>query len=567
MAEREPDIHNFSTSSEHRLPTISGAEALQNAAFKTKGIPTSLPGLDAALLPNNIPLATPGIQIGHVTEIFGPPGVGKTTFGLQLAVNAFRSRRDESRVLWVNTGSPLIEKRLEQINDAYVFPSNDDDPPSSPPQDMVAKKALLGDKFDYLEIMSLPRLLTLFLHPTDQLPAKGTCLIVIDDFSNFILGSFSNDPAKTRPTAPIAVQEKLAKKAAGKRIQIRESLAAAMSKLAALRDLAILVLTGTTTNLKDGEQRGVLTPAFASKAWESAVHTRIMLYRDFPPDGLQAEPDVIAQLEAGLRYADVQKLARKQICTSQVPFVITAGGLQAVDLPDTTDYGGPILEGNGIAEEPSEPDLPPLPLGIELPEPGRKRTFHEIADSEDDDSDSFSRNSSDADGNEIEQPALFDQNHNAHDHHEQPDPLQLASRANGGYAAHYHYEHQHDNENPTLFDEPTMHDKHQEQEQEGKQDALEQPTPLIQHGRGFRTGDDKHEYNYKAQHDEASSGAEGGEEDEEEEEEMILDVHETALLRAYRHAAIRGSEDMQPLYSSDSEVADSEDDGDAMDNG
>lgn len=585
MDEREPDIHNFSTSSEHRLPTISGAEALQNAAISSKGIPTGLPGLDTALLPNNIPLATPGIQIGHVTEIFGPPGVGKTTFGLQLAVNAIRSRRDESRVLWVNTGSPLIEERLEQINDAYVFPLNDNDPPSSPPQDMVIEKALLEDKFDYLEILSLPRLLTLFLHPTDQLPAKGTCLIVIDDFSNFILGSFSNDPAKARPTAPIAVQEKLAKKAAGKRFQIRESLAAAMSKLAALRDLAILVLTGTTTNLKDGEQRGVLTPAFASKAWESAVHTRIMLYRDFPPDGVQLEPDVLAQLEAGLRYADVQKLARKQICTSQVPFVITAGGLQVVDLPDTIDYGGPTMEGNEISERRlSEPDLPPLPLGIEVPEVGRKRNFHEIADSEDDDSDSFSRNSSDADAdgdgaeNENEQPALHDENHNIHDDHEQPDRLEFAARERRGYSSDDR-RRQDDNENPTLFDETTMHDEHREREREREQereeeerDVPELPTPRIQHRSECRPGDDKHKH--KVQHDEhadsQNEGEENGdeqEEEEEEEEEMILDVHETSLLRAYRHAAIRGSEDMQPVYSSDGEVADSEDGEDAMDNG
>lgn len=499
MDEREPDIHNFSTSSEHRLPTISGAEALQNASIRAKGIATSLPVLDLTLLPNNLSLATPGIQIGHVTEVFGPPGVGKTTFGLQLAVNAIHSRRDESRVLWVNTGSPLVVERLDEINAAYTSPP-DHDPPSSPPQDTVTG-AMLDDRFDYLEATSLPRLLTLFLHPTHDLPTRETCLIVIDDFSNLILGSFFTDPKTIKPTAPVALQEKLAKRAAGKRFQIIENLAAAMSKLAALRNLAIVVLTSTTTNLKTGEQRGVLTPALASQAWESAVHTRIMLYRDFPPEDL--DPDALNQLESGLRYADIQKLARKDVYTRPVPFIITAEGLQELNLPDPASHDGPTNEVNGISERPSDPELPPLPLEIGLPERSMKRKISEIADSEEeeeedeDDDSSFNHNEGEANGEE------------------------------GG---------------ETLFDENHMH--------EGEEPDL--PESPLQKGIVLSSEEDEDE--------------DAGGEEEEEEEEMILDAHETSLLRSYRRAIIRGSEDMEPRYSSDAEVGDSDDDEGAINN-
>ena len=554
MDEREPDIHNFSTSSEHRLPTISGADALQNVSLRSKGIPTSLPALDETLLPSNNPLGTPGLQIGHVTEIFGPPGVGKTTFGLQLAVNAIRSRRDESRVLWVSTSSPLIEQRLKEINSVHIFPSNED-PPSSPPQDAgPADEARLGDRFDYLEVSSFPRLLTLFLHPTQDLPRSKTCLIVIDDFSNFILGSFSKDAtASLKSSAPVAVQEKLAKKAAAKRYQIIESLATGMSKLAALRNLAIVVLTGTTTNLKNGEHRGVLTPALASQAWESAVHTRIMLYRDFPPDDLDVEPDVVEQLEAGLRYADVQKLGRKEVYTPPTPFIISVGGLEQVNLPDTTDYHGPIGDGPEILERPCEPDLPPLPLEIGLPERSRKRSFGEVADSEDEGSEyGFYRDDNERDrGVELES--------------DESEPVDGVSQFDGNHAEerHDHYfsqrelisdDHDENDENdgnaePAMFNDLET-DCYERETSEPAMAPAKQESPV-------QSDDEEillpHPHSSK-NHAESEGAAEG---------EIMLDVHSTSLPRdCGNYAGIRGSEDMMPRYSSDGEVADSQDEND-----
>lgn len=500
MSERESDIHNFSTSSEHRLPTISGAEALQTALIGVKAIETSLPTLDSLLVSNNQPLATPGIQIGHVTEVYGPPGVGKTTFGLQLAVNAIRSHRDESRVLWVNTGSPMIEERLDEVNAAYTFPP-DHDLPSSPPQD-TATRAMLDERFDFLEATSLPRLLTLFLHPTEDLPPMETRLIVIDDLSNLVLGSFSKDPKAIKPTAPSEVQEKLAKRAAGKRFQIIENLAAAMSKLAALRHLAIIVLTGTATSLKNGEQKGILTPALSSQAWESAVHTRIMLYRDFPPDDLELE--ILNKLEFGLRYADVQKLARKHVYIRPVPFVISSGGLEELNLPENPDDDGPIDEDSRVLQRPFVPELPPLPPEIALPERSMKRKLHEIADSEeecDDDDDD-----------------IYDDD----DH----------KRDNG--FDHGDAEGSNDEALQSLFSQNPVHERHEP----------DLPELHLPERRGLPLDEDDDENNESAEVDDR---------------EMILDVHETSLLRRYRHAIIRGSEDMEPLCSSDNEVGDSDD--------
>ncbi|KAK4935901.1 hypothetical protein LTR10_023113 [Elasticomyces elasticus] len=459
MDHRDADVHNFSPT-QHRLPTVSGIEALQNATANAKGISSCLPALDAALLPSELSIATPGIQRGVVTEIFGPPGVGKTTFGLQVAVNALHTTHDQSHVLWVNTGSPLIQARLGQLIAGYE-PSNKSSSDTPPAPNI---NSLLNQKLTYLEAHTLPRLLTVFLHPTRSLPSPKTCLIVVDDLSSLLLGSFSRNARNLKPAAPAAIKEKLEKRAAGRRFQIIESLGAAMSKMAAIRNIAILVLTNSTISLKHGQKAG-LKPALSSQAWDTAVHTRIMLYRDFPNSEQASQ---LARLEtSALRYAEVQRLARKEFYSQPVPFVILTSGFRQLNLPGLKHDDEHAVEPNGAEPHPAPVNLPLLPDELSQPSQAKKRKAVEIADSEEDEDE-------DEAGDEADQS--------------EPDEPDL----------------------------PALHTRVQQSSQK--------------------------------------------------EEEMILDAHETAMLRAARYASFRGSEDAIPEPSSESEegVADSdadEDDG------
>ncbi|WYZ46329.1 hypothetical protein EsH8_IX_000554 [Colletotrichum jinshuiense] len=89
----EEDISSFDLPSTHRLPTVSAAQALEELENDVaRHISTGLFRLDQALsspLPlEQSALTRGGIQRGQVSEIWGPPGSGKTALGIQLVANA-----------------------------------------------------------------------------------------------------------------------------------------------------------------------------------------------------------------------------------------------------------------------------------------------------------------------------------------------------------------------------------------------------------------------------------------------------------------------------------------------
>ena len=65
------------------MPTVSAAKALEELESPANTlIPTGLTGLDRVLQnQHGREDVEGGVLRGHVTEIYGPPGVGKTAFG------------------------------------------------------------------------------------------------------------------------------------------------------------------------------------------------------------------------------------------------------------------------------------------------------------------------------------------------------------------------------------------------------------------------------------------------------------------------------------------------------
>lgn len=98
-----------------RLPTVSAAQALDDLdANVSRFVSTNLPDLDKALAASAASSSTGeeanagGIHKGHLTEIWGPPGVGKTAFGLQAAADVLLGGKC---VVWVGQYAPAVSSR------------------------------------------------------------------------------------------------------------------------------------------------------------------------------------------------------------------------------------------------------------------------------------------------------------------------------------------------------------------------------------------------------------------------------------------------------------------------
>jgi hypothetical protein len=187
---------------------------------------------------------------------------------------------------------------------------------------------------------------------------------VVDDLSNIIHGSFPKSKGKSVNTKSTGTREKQAQKAAGRKWAILADLATAMSRLAVVRNVAIVVVNQTATGLSRGE-KARLKPALTSPQWTLSVQNRILLYRDFvPAESAQGLPATIPQQ---VRFAEVAKLNGKERDYGHSPtsFVIVKEGIHEVQFKD----------------KPSKEPLPPK----SRPEMNgtTKRKADEIADSED----------------------------------------------------------------------------------------------------------------------------------------------------------------------------------------
>ena len=253
--------------------------------------------------------------MGQLTEIYGPPGCGKTTLALQLAVNALKLS-STANVIWVDTGTPLAIPRLQSLLSHQKILSSDA-VPSSPPIPLDTDDLL--NRFQYYRPPSLPHLLTFFLHPTPFFPPLNTRLIVVDNISAPIAAYFPRSNSQAAPNTPKAKAQswQLSRKFA-----TATSLGSALTKMAALHDIAIVVINQVATSLK-GQKRAMLKPALSGTGWEASVQNQILIYRDFAPRSyMDSEDD---DQMGVLRYVEVFKaggMLRPRTMESVVAFKI-----------------------------------------------------------------------------------------------------------------------------------------------------------------------------------------------------------------------------------------------------
>ena len=295
-----------------RLPAVTASQVLQSGGFQRKGISTNLSGLDTQLCPN-APPAVRGIPRGQVTEVYGPPGVGKTAFALQVASTALHAGE---QVVWIDTGSPLPGPRLRSaITTTDLSCSANPSVPNSAKQTPDIDLSRLT----YFDIPTLSHLLVLFLHSTENFPPPATSLIIVDTVSGPISTSFPKPPNQDanhlNPGHRKAVQVAMARKAI-----VAGDLGAGMANMAGLKNIAVLALSQCVT-AKEGSQL-CLKSAIAFDEWKAAVQNRLALWRDVSVPDTSSHDTSISQI----RVVEIIKSNRKVRVAGQdgrlFPFVI-----------------------------------------------------------------------------------------------------------------------------------------------------------------------------------------------------------------------------------------------------
>ncbi|KAF6224742.1 hypothetical protein HO133_009936 [Letharia lupina] len=319
------DSNNFSSSSPHRLPTVSASQALQNiSSTPRRPIPTGLKSLDAFLQgreheDSSQTVPPVGIPRGEVTEIYGPPGVGKTTLALRDILSVGRISEGEA------TSDPAsVDRYLE--------------------------------KFHHFITPSLPHLLALLAHQSSTFPPTETNLVVVDSISTLFALAFPKTAENASSQQNPIRKSDAGQWASGRRWAVMGDLISKISRLAATKNIAILLTSQTTTRIRS-ETGAVLHPAISGTGWDTGISTRMVIFRDWV---FQASETASSQGEyiPGVRLAGVMKAKgiSYEGVGKVVMFVIEKTRLREITVDQTKIRlnGSPVLPATSLKRKRGE---------------------------------------------------------------------------------------------------------------------------------------------------------------------------------------------------------------------
>ena len=218
------------------------------------------------------------------------------TFRLSATIVTIYLRRRE-----LDTGSPIVGPRLADIvSQSPLLRSQG--PPSSPPMPRSLND-LLND-FHYFFTPTLPHLIALLAFSSPSFPPQATSLIVVDAISSLFAIAFPRAVERDDSNKAAAKKNEAVQWAANRRWSIMNDLSARLAKLAAVRNISIVLLSQTTTKVKT-EYAAVLRPAISTKAWEDGLSNRILLFRDWAAREADSSSQ---QLPQAMRFAGVVRL-------------------------------------------------------------------------------------------------------------------------------------------------------------------------------------------------------------------------------------------------------------------
>ena len=161
--------------------------------------------------------------------------------------------------------------------------------------------------FHHFATPTLPHLLALLTHPSSSFPPVETSLIVVDSISTLFALAFPKTAGEnaTNQQNPAAKKSDAAHWASGRRWAVMGDLISKIGRLAATKNIAVLLTNQTTTRIR-AETGAVLHPALSGSAWDTGISTRVVIFRDWM---FQASEAASSQGEyvPGVRFAGVLK--------------------------------------------------------------------------------------------------------------------------------------------------------------------------------------------------------------------------------------------------------------------
>ena len=171
-----------------------------------------------------------------------------------------------------DTSYGFVTSRLKQV----LSGSHD---PQGQPNNPASSDTRLKE-FHHFTAPSLPHLLALLTHQSSSFPPSGTSLLVIDSVSTLFAQAFPKTTDTISRQQTPAKKSDIAQWASGRRWAVMGDFISSVGRLAATRNIAVLLINQTTTKIRS-ESGAILHPAISGTAWDAGIGTRIVLFRDW----------------------------------------------------------------------------------------------------------------------------------------------------------------------------------------------------------------------------------------------------------------------------------------------
>ncbi|KAG6287459.1 hypothetical protein E4U46_004080 [Claviceps purpurea] len=374
------DVSSFVIPSTHRLPTVQASQVLNSLQdSETLYISTGLDKLDQALIPKSVQEAgnssnQGGVKRGQVTEIWGPPGTGRTSIAIQLAS---RCLQNEDNVIWIDCFQELQTSRLQ-----HALRASDCLAVKGTREDHQAASNSLG-KFVQFTCLTLPHLMALVARPNTNAIPERVSLVIISNPCALVNSWLPKAPEKTT-----GVKRNKEQSASVKRRQGLQFIISALQKLAATKNCAVVVLSQCATKMQS-EHGATLVPAVNTAAWNQGISTRIVIFRDWAlHDGTmvsvhlagvqkldgKSNNDAIEHVasfcinQTGVRSAEYNtaNMTAERAITIQRKRKRDDASLEVPDTEDDEDYGWADEDESALPQPPQWQGSEDILLGQEL---------------------------------------------------------------------------------------------------------------------------------------------------------------------------------------------------------